>query len=255
MLGRVIGFRSAAFVCSVLLCVNGCKSKEEPPVRVPVDSIEVVNKKRRMIHPPSWINVVSGEGETLQVDQIAAFGAGCPRAGDPDIDGEYRDGCPLRGDKWNDLLEYVDSIKRESQGSGGIGYFKNSFRDEVDCNDVVGRPIAACLIGATVIFHFVEYFDSINVRYGDGDVYVDFRGYVNRWSRGCPKSPGGSDIADGGERDEAETILVLKAKRLGKIVMTSPSGVVRGDYLVGNRGLIPVSKKSLWPCSPVISIR
>lgn len=255
MVDRVIGTRIAFLVCIALFFAFGCKSKEQQTTLVLQDSAELVSKTRRKFDPPFWNAVTNSEGETLQVAQIAEFSSGCPRAGDPDVDGKFRDGCPLRADKWNDLLGYADSIKMGAGGFGWSGYFKNNIQDDIECKAVVDRPVAAYLINSIVIFHFVDYYDSIDVRYHGRVAFLDFRGYVNPLNRGYPKAAGGDDIADGGMRDEAETILILKAARLEKIVMTSSSGVIRGDYHIKDQKLIPVSKKSVWPCSPVISTR
>ncbi len=245
MVDRVIGVRGAVLVCSVLLFAYGCKSKEGKPVSAPVDSIGVVSKKRRLAKPPVWRDVVSGEGETLQVDQIAIFGAGCPRFGDPDLDGILREGCPLRAEKRHDLRVALDSLYA---GKGWAGDFRNSLSEGSDCKNDNYQPYSVFITDSVFAFLFMGYFDSIVVRHEKRVAFLDFRGFVSPENRGYPKDSSGDPILFDGLEDASETILLLKAERLDEIIMTSPSGMIRGDYIVKNRELIPVSKKSLWLC-------
>lgn len=244
MLGRAkyIGIIRLLLVTGLLLA---CKSKEEKPVDAPLNLVELPKKLRNQPKPPEWINVVSAEGETLQFAHAADFYAGCPRAGDPDIDGVFREGCPLRAEKWNDLIEYVDTVIKEHGDSVWCGSFKNNIQKRVSCKHFEWPSIGAYLVNSVVIFRFVDYFDSIDVQYRGGVAYLGFNGYVDYMKRGYKKN---GDIADGGMGDVSETILILKHKNLKKITMTSPSRVVRGDYLVKDRALIPVPATLLWPC-------
>jgi hypothetical protein len=243
MIRRIcIHFSWLLLIANILL---GCKSKESLPATVSNDSSKVKTTER-VINPPTWVDVVSSEGDTLKVDQVADFGMGCPRASDLDIDGKFRDGCPLRAEKWGNLDEYSSSV---AQKSSSYGNFRRSVGDHIDCNEAVLSPVDAYLNDSIVVFRIIDFFDSIQVSYQNQVAYFDFKGYVDPEKRGYPKPKNsGGEIADGGMGNAPESILILKSKTLAKIVMTSPNGIIRGDYLVKNRTLIPVSKKSLWPC-------
>ena len=243
------------FISLPLIIANflfGCKSKESLPATVSSDSLKV-EKREKVIKPPSWVNVVSNKGDTLQIAQIADFGMGCPRAGDVDVDGRYTEGCPQRGILISAMIEFSNSIFSKKVWEG---HFEYNNKEMIGCNQQIHASYLVFIADSFLVFDFYEYFDSIQVRYQNEVAYLNFKGYVNPENRGYPKSKGEDGIDGDGMADAPETILILKTKqRLNKIVMTSPSGVIRGDYLVKDHTLIPVSKKSLWPCKPAISIR
>jgi|ERR1035437_1651890 hypothetical protein len=233
----------------LLLIANilfGCKSKESLPARVTLDSSSNAKIHEALSGSPQWSSVWSDEHETLQIAQMADFGMGCPRAGDPDIDGKYTEGCPQRGIGMSVLTSYYNSIFPNKNWESS---FKCSEKSVIDCKNGSLIPFQVFVVDSVFVFNFREYFDSIQVQYRNGVVHLDFTGYVNPENRGYPKSNSEDGIDGDGMADNPETILILKAKKiLDKIEMTSPSGVIRGDYLVKNHELIPVSKKSIWPC-------
>jgi hypothetical protein len=207
----------------LLLIANilfGCKSKESLPAAPSSGALNITKNVTASFAPPQWINVVNGAGETLQVAQIAGFGEGCPHAGDPDIDGKYTEGCPVRSDKWSNLSQYAQSIMLKKTWESG---FKYSIRDQIKCENDIQRPFHAYALDSIVAFVFEEYFDSIEVSHENGVAHIDFKGYVNPENRGYPKLQNSNDaISDGGMADSPETILILKTKnRLDRIEMVS----------------------------------
>jgi hypothetical protein len=238
-----VGISAFLFVTNAFL---GCKNKDSSAATTVSGDSSKIKKQEMDIRIPAWTSLAPNAHDTLQFVQIADFGMGCPRAGDPDIDGKYTDGCPQRGIVISDVIKFSNAIFAKKMWEG---HFKYNSKEMIDCAKQMQASYLVFRSDSFVVFDFNEYFDSIQVRYQNGVAHLDFKGYVNPQKRGFPKS--NSDVGIDGDdmADNPETILILKAKMpLDRIEMTSPSGVIRGDYLVKNNELIPVSKKSIWPC-------